>query len=217
MNKRFAIFDMDGTLVDSMGYWGGLAAEFLRRYGFQTPPDGIMERIAPLTVAESAALFVRELGIPGTPQEAEAEMNAMMAEHYRRDVPLKPGVDLYLAGLAWRGTRMCVASSTAEPLMEACLSRLGVRERFEFLLSCDSVGAGKHRPDVYDAAAKRLGAEQAADVAVYEDAIYAARTAKAAGYAVVGVYDAAAADEWEAIRRLADETILDWETALQLL
>ena len=105
---------------------------------------------------------------------------------------------------------MCVASATAEPLMEACLKRLGIREYFEFLLSCETVGAGKRSPLVYRESAKRLGAAPA-EVAVYEDALYAVQTAKAAGYYVVGVYDDSTAKNWQTIEGIADETILNWE------
>ena len=93
--------------------------------------------------------------------------------------------------------------------MEACLTRLGVRDSFEFLLSCETVGAGKSSPLVYHASAKRLKAEPQ-EVAVYEDALYAIQTAKAAGYYVVGVYDNSAADSWQAIAKTADE-IIHWE------
>ena len=212
MDKKYAIFDMDGTLVDSMGYWARLSREYLGSKGVQTIPKEILERIAPMTMGESAALFVREFGLPGTAAEAEAEMNAMMEGHYRRDVPLKPGVRAYLERLREQGVRMCVASSTAEPLMEICLTRLGVRDCFEFLLSCDSVGAGKDRPDVYHAAAERLGGSPA-ETAVFEDAPFAAKTAKAAGYYVVAVRDGGDGTRWEKVKAAADEFISDWETA----
>ena len=108
---------------------------------------------------------------------------------------------------------MCVASATAEHLMESCLTRLGIRDCFEFLLSCETVGAGKRSPLVYNACAERLGAVPR-DIAVYEDALYAMQTAKEAGYYVVGVYDDSAAGNWQTIETLADEIILNWEEAV---
>jgi len=197
---------MDGTLVDSMVYWKRLAAEFLAGRGVVQVPGEIMERIKPMTMTESAALFQREFGLPGTPQSAAAAMNAMMDEHYRSDIPLKSGAGEYLDRLHKNGVRMCVASATAEHLARACLGRLGVLGYFEFVLSCEAVGAGKNSPAVYCAAAQRLGAapEQAA---VYEDALYAVRVAKNAGFYVVGVYDESAAGCWDEICSLADETI----------
>lgn len=207
MDKNFAIFDMDGTLIDSMVFWKNLATEYLSSKGVRQIPEDIPERIKPMTMSESAALFQREFGLSGDP---EAEMNAMMDAHYRNDIPLKPGVREYLQMLRSRGVRMCVASATAEHLMEACLKRLGVRDCFAFLLSCETVGAGKRSPLVYQESAKRLHAAPE-DVAVYEDALYALQTAKAAGYYVVGVYDDSAAKNWQTIEGIADEVILNWE------
>ena len=111
---------------------------------------------------------------------------------------------------------MCVASATAEDLMEACLTRLGVAKYFSFLLSCETVGAGKNRPDVYWESAKRLGAKPA-EIAVYEDALYAAETAKSAGFYTVAVRDDSNQLHWESLTALADEVILDWQMAAQTL
>ena len=207
MDKQFAIFDMDGTLIDSMVFWKNLATEYLHSKGDTQIPEDLPERIKPMTMSESASLFKREFGLTGDP---EAEMNAMMEAHYRDDIPLKPGVKEYLQMLRRRGIRMCVASATAAHLMEACLKRLGVRDCFEFLLSCETVGAGKRSPLVYHACAERLSATPQ-EIAVYEDALYAVQTAKAAGYHVVGVYDDSAAKNWEVIEEIADEIILNWE------
>ena len=216
MKIKGAIFDMDGTLVDSMVYWRHLATEFLESKGVQHIAQDILERIKPMTMTESAALFIEEYGLSGTPESVAVEMNAMMDEHYRRDIPLKPGVQVYLDALHRRGVTMCVASATAEELMDACLTRLGVAQCFSFLLSCETVGAGKSRPDVYWEAAKRLGA-QPEEIAVYEDALYAAKTAKSAGFYTIAVQDDSNQPHWETLTALADEKILDWQTAAQTL
>ena len=97
--------------------------------------------------------------------------------------------------------------------MESCLTRLGVRDYFEFLLSCETVGAGKRSPLVYHTSAQRLSA-MPQEIVVYEDALYAIQTAKKAGYYVVGIYDDSTADSWQAIEEMADEIIINWEEAL---
>ena len=207
MDKKYAIFDMDGTLIDSMVFWKNLATEYLTSKGILQIPADILEQIKPMTMSESAALFRREFGLTG---DVEAQMNEMMEDHYRNDIPLKPGVREYLENLHRQSVRMCVASATAEHLMESCLTRLGVREHFEFLLSCETVGAGKRSPLVYHEAARRLGAAPR-EIAVYEDALYAVRTAKDAGFCVAGVYDDSAAGNWQSITEIADEIISNWE------
>lgn len=207
MDKKFAIFDMDGTLIDSMVFWKNLATEYLTASGVAKIPGEILERIKPMTMSESAELFKREFSLTG---DVEAQMNTLMDNHYRTDIPLKPGVEEYLQSLHCRGVRMCVASATAEHLMERCLMRLGVKWYFEFLLSCETVGAGKRSPLVYQEAAKRLGAVPE-EIAVYEDALYAVQTAKEAGFHVVGVYDDSAAGSWQTIEKVADELIVNWE------
>lgn len=206
MDKLYAIFDMDGTLVDSMVYWKRLAEEFLIKKGVSDIPKDILEKIKPMTMTESSKLFIDTFSLSGTPQSVADEMNDMMDEHYRSDIPLKEGVYEYLKELHKRGVTMCVASATAEPLMQACLERLDVRKYFEFLLSCESVGAGKNRPDVYFESARRLNSSPE-DTAVYEDALYAAKTAKDAGFYVVGVYDESAKAHWEEMKNIADETV----------
>lgn len=212
MNKKYAIFDMDGTLIDSMKYWQSLAGEYLKTKGIPKISQELFEKIKPMTMSESAALFVQEFHLSGTPKAVEEEMNQMMDLHYKSDIPLKPGVKDYLHKLKEEGVSMCVASATAEPLMEACLRRLGVLDCFEFLISCESVGAGKDRPDVYYEAAKKLGAS-VQDTAIYEDALYAARTAKREGFYVVGIYEESISSRWEEMKEIADEVILDWRTA----
>lgn len=210
--KKFAIFDLDGTLVDSMGYWKNLSVEYLTLMGVKEIPADILERIKPMTVKESAALFVSEFSLDATPQQVAAEIAGIMSRHYIEDIPIKPGVAAYLEKLAAKGVKMCVASATVEPLVDACLERLGIRQFFEFTISCDTVGAGKKSPLVYQRAAELLGAG-AEETVVYEDAFFAARTAKDAGFEVCAVYDRISHDGWEELREICDSEIVSWEAA----
>ena len=209
MDKQYAIFDMDGTLVDSMVYWKNLAKEYLASKGITHIPDVILEKIKPMTMIESATLFIEKFGLHGTPESVVKEMNTLMDAHYYKDIPLKKGIKEYLNKLYNSGTTMCVASATEVSLVEACLKRLGIIEYFSFLLSCETIGVGKSKPNIYYEAAKRLDAEPS-DIAVYEDALYAAETAKKAGFYVVGVFDESAKKDFASLKEIADEIILEW-------
>ncbi len=218
MDKKFCIFDLDGTLADSMGYWRRLEYDYLTERGVEPGPkmDELVERLKPMTLIDAGRAFIDELGLSGTPESIAEEMNEVMRGHYRFRVPLKDGVKDYLTALRARGTTLCVASATDSPLVRTCLQRLGADGFFEFVVSCVDVAASKVKPDVYLEAARRLGAKPG-ECAVFEDAVTALRTAKSAGFYTVAVYDEYSSEDWEDLKKLADESVLSWPDALRAL
>ena len=210
MDKKFAIFDMDGTLVDSMGFWNRLADEYLARFGLPPLSPALKEESIALTMVESGRLFIREFGLPRTPEQVAEDINALMERHYRADVPLKPGAAEFLARLKAAGVKMCIASSTHPALIDICLRRLGVRDYFEFLLSCEEVGEGKTRPTVYLEATRRLGGTPENTV-IFEDILVAAQTARQAGFSLGVIYDVNSDAEREQLKALADCWFTRWD------
>ena len=204
--KDFAVFDMDGTLIDSMRYWHNLGFECLRSHGVTADVSSTLEEVVTMTTSESSVLFVERFSLDVPPKKLEEEMTQTMADHYKNDIPLKSRTLPYLRWLRSKGVRMCVASATAEPLMKDCLSRLGILDMFEFALSCETLGTDKSEPVIFLEAAERFGAKPQ-EVSVYEDALHAMKTAGKAGFHVVAVYDDEAADNWDESRRIADEWI----------
>lgn len=205
MNKQYCIFDMDGTLVDAMGVWKNLGRNYLESLGV-CPTQEQLDATGPMTMEESATFFKEQFNLTLTTQQMIHHMNHYMENRYRTDIPLKKGALDYILKLKKQGVKLCVATATEETLAIACLERLGVMEHLDFLISCETVGVGKTKPDIYYEAANRLGAKPC-EIAVFEDAPYAIHTASQAGFYVVGVYEPVYAHHWSEIQKLCSECI----------
>lgn len=206
MQVQYAIFDMDGTLLDSMYVWDTVGETVLRRHGIAAP-DGLREAMRDKTVEEVARYF-RALGAQASAEQLIREINDVPYEKYLREVQPKPGAEAFLRRLHRQGTPMCVVSSTDAASIRAAFDRLHLTELFDFLLSTSDFGSGKDKPEIFRAAARRLGGKPEETV-VFEDALYAVRTAKAAGFPVVALEDRRAAAEKPELERLADVYLPD--------
>lgn len=187
MNQH-AIFDLDGTLLDSMELWSSIGTLFLTARGI-TPPDDLWEHLRANSIPQSAAYFIEAFGVPGTVEEVSAEICDIVRSYYETSIPAKPGVPEYLRRLKEAGVNCCVLTATDKEQVTAALSRLGLLQYFDFILTCTDFGSDKNHPDIFLAAAERLGGT-VSDTTVFEDALHAATTAKKAGFRVVGLYEA---------------------------
>jgi len=215
MRFRGAIFDVDGTLLDSMHLWTDFGANYLRSRGVE-PKPGLKDILRPMTMQQSAEHFQTEYGMTDTVEELAAGVNAMLERQYGYEVQPKPGIVELLQLLRQQGVRMAIATATDRPLVEAALRRCGMWEYFDAVFTCTEVGAGKTKPDIYLRSAEALGTA-VSETAVFEDAVHAIHTAKTAGFPVVAIYDDSMAPWQEEIRRDADIYVTDWHQALPLL
>lgn len=202
MRLQSAIFDMDGTLLDSMGMWRGLGGRLARSHGAEPPPE-LDLRVAALGLWEGTAYCKEVCGLPGTVEELVAEVWDQIEHFYRHEVRPKPGVVEFLSLLKMEGVWMYVATATDRPLAEAALRCAGIEDYFRGMITSREAGQSKREgPEIYERALRRLRSNKK-DTVVFEDAIHAIRTAKAAGFRVAAVYDPSEPEQ-EEVRRLSD-------------
>lgn len=209
MIKAF-IFDLDGTLLDSMYAWKNVGSRYLAHKGVQAVPPDLEERLKTMSLLGAAKYFISEFSFPQTPEEIVAEFNELAAEQYRNVFQPKPGVVEFLAKHAHM--KMCVATATERPLAEMALKRLDWMKYFEFIITSGEAGSSKRSPDIFLQAAQKLGAG-VAEAIVFEDSPHAVKSAKAAGFYTVGVQDDFYEAEATQILDMADayvESLLDF-------
>ena len=182
---RAAIFDMDGTLLDSLPAWEHSASNFVRSQGIE-PESSLDDEMAQLSLTDGAHIIKERYGFDLSEEEILRLTLAPIRKHYLQDIQAKPGVLRLLKRLKAQGVKVCVATASDKDLSEKVFARLGLTPYIDFVITCDEVGAGKHSPAVYDVARARMGTAKARTLVV-EDALYALQTAKKAGYLTAGV------------------------------
>lgn len=207
---RGAIFDLDGTLPDSMPIWNTLASTYLRSIGC-TPRADVDAAVSALSLHQAARCFQTEYGISLSEQEIIDGVNALIRRFYEQEVQPKQGVEHFLQVLAHRRVRMSIATATDARLAKAALVRCGLMQYFDAIITCDQVGAGKDQPLIYRQALSALGTGKA-ETLVFEDAPHALQTARADGFLTVAVPDDSQPD-WPALTALADYAMHDYSDA----
>lgn len=197
------IFDLDGTLLNSLSAWEHSGTNFLRTQGI-TPPEGLDEELAKMSLMNGARLLKEKFALPQEPEEIVRLTLEPIRRHYFEDIPAKNGVPEVLRILKSQGVKLCVATASDRELAEAALSRLGLLDLFDFILTCDEVGLGKRSSLIYEDALYQLGTSKSRTLVV-EDARYALETAKRAGFLTAGVADPhTPAEDAQKIREQAD-------------
>ena len=187
MNITGAIFDFDGTVFDSMHIWKGVKFQFFDRIGFVLSEEQ-QEEFKNLFLLDAIELAKTRFDLKMTDKELFNEFFTLIKEKYLADTEPKNDIIEFLEKLKAKGVKMGIATATGEPALEAVLEKFNMRHYFSEIYSTYTVGASKTEPKVYDVVLEKLGTEKQSTW-VFEDALYAAKTAKKAGYNVVGIYD----------------------------
>ncbi|MBQ9592647.1 MAG: HAD family phosphatase [Lachnospiraceae bacterium] len=216
-NKRAVLFDLDGTLADSMWMWRQIDIDYLARFGKEFTPD-LQRAIDGKSIHETAVYMKARYEIPDTIEKMQADWNDMARQFYRERVPLKDGALELLRGLKERGIRIGIGTSNSRELTEEVLVTHGVMEYFDGILTSAEVKRGKPKPDIYLALAERLHVSPA-DCLVFEDVVQGIEAGRNAGMQVCAVEDPYSAWSRDQKRALADyyvesfrEVTAEWET-----
>ena len=205
------IFDLDGTLLDSMGVWEQIDVDFLSKRGLDVPEDYINE-ICSRSFPEAAKYTIERFNLPDSVDDLLNEWNAMAAYAYGHTVPLKPNALEYLTALKNQGAKLAIATSLPAALYEPALQNHGIMDLFDVVCSTDEVAYGKTRPDVFILTAQKLCVPPEMCI-VFEDIVQAMQSAKQAGMTVYGVFDQSSSEQWETIKKTADGVIYDFNDA----
>ncbi len=218
MNIKGAIFDMDGTLINSLIFWDVLWEEFGNRYlgGEKFYPDLEADKaIRTMVLAEAMDYYHERFNIGESGADLLNTTNEVFKDCYVNRVELKDGVKEFLDHLKAQGVKMCVASATDKVLLVYAMERCGLYEYFDTILSCADVGKGKDHPDIYYKALEVLGTDMD-NTWVFEDSYVALRTANGMGLNTVGIYDKFNFDQ-DKMQKLATHYIADGETLMKLV
>lgn len=194
MKIQGAIFDMDGTLVDSLSFWDCFWRDMGERYfgnpAFEMDATHFDTHVRTMIFSQAISYLHGYLKIPCSAEEFQNFASDYVARFYRTVVTPKAGARELLTVLRDRGVRICLASATDRCYLNAALESCGLVEFFtpQTIISCSDIGVGKERPDVFLAARNVLGTPLGETV-VFEDSAMALETAKRAGFLTVGVYD----------------------------
>lgn len=211
-NIEGAIFDLDGTLLDSSWVWDMVDVKFLGARGFDVP-DNYVEEISPLGAERAAVYTIEKFGLNENPDDIVREWISMAKKEYSQEVVCKPFAKEYLERLYNLGVRLAVATSSDRELFMATLEREGILQYFSAIVTVNEVERGKGYPDIYEEAARRIKMNPHKCV-VFEDILAGVSGAKMGEFKVVAVYDKKSEHNREKISGLADLYIENYKELL---
>ena len=208
MKINCAVFDFDGTLFDSMFVWDTAGEDYLRSIG-RIPSPTLREDLRTMSLLQAAEHFKTAYGVELTADEIIEGINKTVGDHYLYDILPKPGAERFLEQMKERGIPMCIATATDRCLIEAALKRCKLDGYFDAVFTCGEVGHSKNEPVIFRKAMEHFGADRESTL-VFEDALHAARTAKADGFRVIAVYDPSETQQTE-LRSICGFCLEDYE------
>ncbi len=186
-NTDAVIFDMDGTLIDSMGIWSDIDKTFLSKRGLFVPSD-LQIQIEGKSFHETAVFFKERFSLPESLEEIKQIWHTMAYERYAHGMKMKEGAEAFLKMLCGRHQKTGIATSNSRELTECCLLDMGILSCFDAIVTANEVANGKPSPDIYRKTAEILGAEPSRCI-VFEDTGAGIMAGNAAGMFTCAVFD----------------------------
>ncbi len=216
-NIRGAVFDMDGTLVDSLFIWETIWDAFGAKYkAAPFRPTKEDDKAVRTMLLKDAMEFIHtryDMGADG--QDLLDTVNEVISDFYQNQVQLKDGVLEFLEYCKGKNLPMCIASASDRDIILTATNTCGIAHYFSEILSCSDIGKGKEKPDIYLLAAEKLGISPE-ETCVFEDSLTAIATAHSIGMKTVGIYDEHNYGQDE-IQRIATVYIAPGETLKKLI
>lgn len=203
-----AIFDIDGTLLDSMPIWENAGARYLATLGIEAKPD-LKERLDALSLPEGALYMQKEYALSVSTEDILEGVNQVVKDFYYKEATMKPGVYALIKMLKENGVKLMIATATDAQMAKAALIRNGIWEDFIGMVTCEEAGAGKTSPKVFELAREKMQTKKE-ETWVFEDSLYAVKTAAKDGFPVCSIYDEYSAENAEEIKRLSDIYVRDF-------
>lgn len=201
-----AIFDLDGTLIDSNRVWEKIDRKYMQQHG-KYLSDREIKRMASMTYEECAE-YIKSKGVEASVEELRSEFNKMAVYEYRNNIFLKDNAAELLTYLRAKGKRLAIATASPRELYEPVLRHNNVYSYFDVIVTTDEAGRSKDYPDVYLLAASKLGVSPDSCV-VFEDILKGIISARDAGMMTVGVYDRYSEEDIISMRDTADRFVMD--------
>lgn len=206
------IFDLDGTLIDSMDVWEKIDIEFLEKRNISIPKDYI-EKVNDMSFKEVAKYTIERFGLKEHEEDLIKEWNEMALFEYSNNIKLKPNVKEYLQKLKTNNIKIGLATSSPRELYEVVLKNNKIYDYFDTIISLQDVKRDKNYPDIYLLTAKKLEIN-IYDCVVFEDILVAINTLKKANFKVIGVYDKYSIKDIKEIKASCDKFIYDYKELL---
>lgn len=211
MTFTTAIFDLDGTILNSMDIWEDINAEFLARRGLDVPENYCAE-ICSRSFAEAAQYTIDLFHLSDSVEAIVKEWDVMAEHQYQHNVKLMPYTLDYILRLKGLGVKIAVATGLPKRLYKPCLINNNAYDLLDFHCSTEDAGRGKQHADIYWYVSEHLQVSPK-DCIVFEDVLAAVKSAKSTGMTVYGVHDRYSKKDEQAIRAIADGYLYDFSTA----